>query len=1029
MAAPGQQLLHLPFQAGIDEATRPELADPMQGFRTLENIRQPQRGVADKRYGFTSLSAARYDGTTRTAGAKLLTDGKTVCVIDGANFDAYDPTGAKWRTVGRVPDCSLRLIPVPTVGGGNGTFAVEDVESANGYTAIAYRSSDGSLTISTWGCLVENTTGTIVSVPVNLSSTTSGAALTTALASYGVYICAVVIDGTARNITAAYIDTTSPTTIALGWQAIGTLASDLMNTATIAGDVGVCSLSNRIAFAYQNDTSSTARITVKTFTIAGVVDSTTLTTASATLTGVDVSGSSSDTLWVSWGGITSGIVKLQGLNPSNLASTLATQATVYTGTTNAVSQTATVPSATAGAGVIYVTEGFATSMQTTKVPFTTSGGAATPGTSRTIRSLNMAGRPFRYGMRFYLPVFHGRLSSSAATEKDFIVVDTTDDVTYARPVAAPAVHGLAAVSYSRRCKTIAGSTSSIFYTGLSITKSGVADAAYLVEMDFGGASRWQPVAHNNSTFLSGGVLSYFDGKRVAESGFLVRPAAPQTSLGGTGITAVTGYSYVAIYEEVDADGNWCVSGISDVSFSTGAFTNKTVTVNTIPLTATARIVGNSSYLSSVRVAFYRTADGNQPPYYRLATITNDFSSATISYADATTDATLTTRAKLYAPSLTSPAGASLDRRAPPFFNAIVSYNGMLVGAYGSDVWWSGQTVSGEATWFNPVFQVPVPGEGDITGLAVQDGTLFIFKRSEVYATSGDAPSDNGASGGLGTPRRLASDVGCIDPRSIVLCADGIFFQSARGIEILSRAQSVDWIGEKVSQTTTSYPVCTGATLEPLQSIVRFEMAASETANVVGGNGRTLVYDLRQKLWVSIDRRANSSGVADAPAQSAAMVYSGGSYKYAWLSAGGIVHVESTSTYLDGSTWVTKRAVPMWTKFGGLQGLQHVNKVLVLAKAGTDNDLSISFAYDYSSSYRSARTYTAANLTSISAALPNLQLEHLLHDDAESQALSMKLEDATPTSGSVGTGQGSPWIGLTFEAVPKPGAYHLPSVSR
>ena len=47
----------------------------------------------------------------------------------------------------------------------------------------------------------------------------------------------------------------------------------------------------------------------------------------------------------------------------------------------------------------------------------------------------------------------------------------------------------------------------------------------------------------------------------------------------------------------------------------------------------------------------------------------------------------------------------------------------------------------------------------------------------------------------------------------------------------------------------------------------------------------------------------------------------------------------------------------------------MNKVLVLAKAGTDNDLSISFAYDYSSSYRSARTYTAANLTSISAALP------------------------------------------------------------
>src|SRR5690606_19360093 len=112
-----------------------------------------------------------------------------------------------------------------------------------------------------------------------------------------------------------------------------------------------------------------------------------------------------------------------------------------------------------------------------------------------------------------------------------------------------------------------------------------------------------------------------------------------------------------------------------------------VTVSVPPLTISSRIAKGST-----RVAFYRTTDGGEPPYHRLAAVTNNTSSASVSYEDSTSDATLATRGLLYAPNLPGTVGESLDRRPPPGLLHIVSYNGMLVGATGETLWYSGQEV-------------------------------------------------------------------------------------------------------------------------------------------------------------------------------------------------------------------------------------------------------------------------------------------------------------------------------------------------
>jgi hypothetical protein len=610
-----------------------------------------------------------------------------------------------------------------------------------------------------------------------------------------------------------------------------------------------------------------------------------------------------------------------------------------------------------------------------------------------------------------------------------VVADWTGDTTFMqsnlRPVAN--IEPSLAPGCSFFCKFAAVSATKRVY-GMLIEKSGSASFTNLVngigdggcmlaELDFGSRQRWLPAQHHGSLYLGGALLSVYDGEAVTEAGFISRPTQPSTSTAGGSLSPTVGYRYVAVYESVDASGNVIVSGISD---PTGIIkpSAEDVTLSTTPCTVSSR---------NRRVAFYRTDDGGEPPYYRLFAVADDGTTSTVSGIDTVVD--VTSNPKLYAPNLTSTPGESLDRRAPPGLVYLTSYNGMLVGAKRSSVFYSGQEVYGEATWFSPLFEVPIPGGGDVTGVCAQDGTLYVFKRDRIFSLSGDAPSDNGLQGGLGTPRMLACDVGCIDANSIVVTALGIFFQSERGIEVLNRGGGVEWVGDQIQRTLASYPIVTAAVLDERNSLVRFSLATSDTAGVATGDGRDLVYDLRLRQWQSVDDKVGAG--AHEASQSADYVYLDGGWRYAWLGTNGTIYYErdedNGSAYLDGSTWITMAAELAWLKLAGIQGKHHVNKALLLARKSTRADLNTYLSYDFATASKTVMTRAANDIDSLSTAIDRIQVEHQLHDEAEGQAFKVKFEDATPTGGTVGNGKGATWIAVTFEGVPRQGAIGVPEM--
>lgn len=995
-------LLEIQFRGGIDEATREEVLEPGASFTTLENGRYAKVGGYDKRPGFAQQSRFRKDGSQRTSARRAFMNADQVCVIDSTpELDIYSTSLGRSVLSTRVPEATTRLRETPSPGvfsptSVSGRTQGDCVTVAGGaggtYAVLAHISKDAAGATFANVSVIDADNGAVVSRPTSLQTGTH-----VTVATCSTFVFAFVADGT--SIYLYRFAFTDASTIATGWvQVGGAIATDF---GSAVGGFQAVRLPNGtgVAIAYENNSGGANPISVLRTDTNGPSVTTTLPATAAQLTLVALSEGGT-VLWLAYNQIAA--IKALSLNETTLA-VVATSATVMTATTP---NSLFVAPRASGAAAVYVSGSAGSYMIAIQ---NTAGAAASAGSMAVFGNVRFLSRPFLRGTRIY-----GHVCSTLLTE--MILADVTPDttgglslITYLRPVAVPIQRELFNASGYRTA--LIPSTDRYLHS-FSMRRSGSTEGAALAEYDFADVSRWRPAALNASTWLGGGVLSIFDGLRVFEAAFLVRPEPPTiTSTATAGaVTLTTGRLYVLTFEDLDADGNWHISGVSNPSASTGAITAKRIDLEFGGLSITARAVSSATYADAgtgLRIGIWATLDGGII-YYRVAEVANDPNDTAIVYHDDTPDATLASQPLLYGTGvLPGTNGSSQDHRAPPGLKHIVAYNGMLVGANGSTLFFSSQPIDGEGQWFSPVFSVALDEE--ITGLTVQDGSILVFSRRSIWAVSGEPPSDNATSGGLATPRRLAVDVGCSNASSIVTTGIGTFFQSERGLELLTRGHTVTPIGDKIQVTLAAYPIVTSAVLDTRNGLVRFSLAETVTSGVVGTNGVDVIFDLTRGSWVSRDIRRGS--VPEEAAQDALMAYLEGAWRYTWVATNGYLYYErdadDASAHLDASAWVVKKATTPWIHLSGIHGEHFVDQVLVLGKRITDHDLTISIAYDYSDSYTSTKTFTAAQIGALAR-------EWLVKEIAQttSNAIRVELVDDSPTSGTVGTGAGGTWLAVT-----------------
>lgn len=1023
MAEP-PNLTQIAFSGGIDESIEGEILDPTKSYRRLENCRQSHVGGMQKRLGFSAVTSLRVGGAIRGSGKRMIQNsaGGALVLDQASTLDEYSESANANVNYGVASECTLTKLFVPTrILNSTTTDTVSDVTFANRYYAIA-ESSGGFGYLS-----VVDANGVVIRAPELIFTT---AATIVLLGAYSSFLLAVgVADGQA-NVPAYYLDTSNFVTLAAGWQFIGNVGTD--HNTSIGNDIcfAVQSLSDRVVVAYRN-TAGTG-MTVRAFTISGSVN---VTTVTGVPNGSIAMGTSpSGALWVTWDE-SSGVVKAIGLTPTNLTVTLSSVGSLLVLDVPFARSLGIVWFDGSASGKIIASE--LTKDRCQSRTFNTVAGVTTAVSAQfRTPTTQLVGKPFTMGSRCYA-VFDAYTNNSNGSPDQSgqqhlgVVCDWTDNRTWWRPVAMshPFLANYGTLSSAQCCPISATQ----FTTVLAVQRNAVAQGIALVTYDFAPSIKRGAASISDSLYLDGGIISTFDGIRITELGFIPRPAPPLLAVGSAGSLIGT-YNYVCTLECVDADGRLVQSSVSDPGLDGSGnisltVSGKIITVTYRPCGITNRNVTGTPG-SEVRIVLWRTTGAGIPPYYFVTSFDNNTTNVFVAYSDNLSDTSLVNNRLLMGTGSLPGTGAQQDRRAPAGLRNLVNYNGMLVGSIGSQIFYSSQTIDGEEPWFNPLFTVTVPE--DVIALYPLDGTLYVLCRRSIYAAVGDPPTDNGAQNGLGNPRLLASDAGCIDAGSVVGGGLGIFFQSVRGIELLGRDGSVQWIGQPVQKTLALFPFVTSATLDTSNTLIRFTLATTRTNGVVAAaGGCSVVYNPSLSNWASKDLIQGQ--IAGEAAQDACMLLLGGIWRYSWLGQDGHLYIEHAPTdvdaYLDGATWITRVCETGDFKVSGLQGQQMFNGAMLLERLVSGHDVSISSAYDYSTSYETPTVYTAATINALLAAgWPITQLKQLGSNNAQGQAVRLLISDATPSSGAVGSGQASTWLGLTLDITPQTGAMEVPDTA-
>lgn len=366
-------------------------------------------------------------------------------------------------------------------------------------------------------------------------------------------------------------------------------------------------------------------------------------------------------------------------------------------------------------------------------------------------------------------------------------------------------------------------------------------------------------------------------------------AAPTTATSGTGITASIGWKYVYTYKN-STTGH--ISSPSPVSTSTGAVSNKTVTVTGARSTTTG--------IDKVRV--YRSTDGGDGPYYFIYELANP-GSGTWSQADTTADTSLDTSYGNQAP--------PVDNNDPPSaMNGLKNYASRIWGFLGNTLYYSGweeiNTGMEEESFPSGVTGNFWNAPQEITNLAVVPDKLLVFCRSKIFQVTGDNRNTFSF-----TP--LFENMGCCVRYNKGVAEDGerVFWLNYDNRLWVTDGNSKELVSESVTDefisiATTDFAICVHRYGE-----YNWLLVGDNNGGTTGANGaRLYVLDLNTGKWMPPWTRSTTHAVsAELAAGQFTLLY--GSYDGANASQNIIRQVDippRTRTYQDTSTPYTANAV-------------------------------------------------------------------------------------------------------------------------
>lgn len=482
--------------------------------------------------------------------------------------------------------------------------------------------------------------------------------------------------------------------------------------------------------------------------------------------------------------------------------------------------------------------------------------------------------------------------------------------------------------------------------------------------------------------LSGGLTGTYDGFSMQETCWVDMPTClPVDSGGGTGVDNGT-RTYVAVYEFKDYQGNSHYSRTSRVSQLTmGAAHDVTVQVTAPHVYSHARGV--------VRV--YRTVAGGTS-FYLCGSLQFSGASTTAFFTltDSMSDATLINQPLLFRqPGVSNTA---LDRYHPLASSCVCRHKDRVFYANGNTVYYSSFAVDGESPWFSPAFSFPVPGgSGAIKALASMDGVLVVFKQDAIFVVDGDGPPENGGSGTeFSPPRKILTEFGCVDQRTLVATPSGLMYRSNRGIELLTRSLQVNWIGDRVKDSVDSHVINGGACFDAANGRVLFPVSTTDNNSLVTGDAQpVLCYDIATDAWTTFELTTGS--FQDLVWAQAGLGTSSNAYQL-FASAGRTYGRLTDDSWKDyDTTFIPWTLETGWIHGQTLQDRLKITDLYLIGQMLSNHNIVVSAAYNYKNDYTVLKTFTPSTINPLDVEQLNLNLPR-----QELQSVRFKIQTSLPT---------------------------------
>lgn len=513
------------------------------------------------------------------------------------------------------------------------------------------------------------------------------------------------------------------------------------------------------------------------------------------------------------------------------------------------------------------------------------------------------------------------------------------------------------------------------------------------------AEPWQQVENRGAAYVTGGQLQVMT-DRLAPNTPVLAPQILSLTEQSTGGQMTDGdYSYIAVYEYIDNEGQLHRSQPSpstSVTLSAGTGTSS------VDIALRDNRLQQFPEESTYRVMIYRTAadaSGVQGTVYHLTAISDGPDTA---ITDGRSNSDLQTNALL-----TVQQGGTLEPVPLPGCSAVALWNGRMWAVPAtrrSQVWPSKLLVAGRGPEFPADLVIDASGE-PVTALAEFGNALLVFRERSVEAIYGEGPDNNGEGGDFSRLTPVVQTLGAVDGASVVTFPGGVAFRSRRGYRVLSAGMQVmrGQDGTELGSEVDAYADATVRSATLMRDDDRIVWLIDHASI------DAVVFDVRTGQWATWVLSGSISALRGVDLAGAHVIID---------SDGSRVLTADGSSFADAGAHVPMLLETGWISLAGVEGFQRCRRAVFSVEQVSACGYSVDVETELGTQ---TRTWSEAEV----AALTRDSLEvHIKRQ--KSTRVRFRLQDTAPASSP---GESYRIAGIQLEIAAKGPRARLPAVNR